>query len=93
MSKGFGVGWGGGGGARAEPGRWDCNIPCKRCKSSNQVDNNGAGKKWSGSGPILEKGPTGFTARLAQEKKKKGTVKPSISFLWLRKHRATNLAA
>ena len=39
-------------GARAEHGRRDCNIPGKRCKSSNQVDSNGAGKKWSDSGSV-----------------------------------------
>ena len=80
MLKGFGVGWGGGGGARAEPGRWDCNIPCKRCKSANQVDTNGAGKKWSDSGPILEKGPTGFTGSLAQEKESRERLNTPLVF-------------
>lgn len=75
MLEGFGAGLGAGW-CRAEPGRRDCNVPCKRCKSPNQGDSNGAGsngagKKWPDPGPVLGKGPTGFAGRLAQEKERR----------------------
>ena len=67
-------------GARAEHGRRDCNIPGKRCNSSNQVDSNGAGKKWSDSGSVWGKGPTGFAGRLAQEKERREMLNTPLVF-------------